>query len=48
MPQTATPDATCGLNQAKNSQTSVEFFNEIGKIRKFRSIRQQAARGQSS
>lgn len=29
MPQTATPDAISGLNQAKNRQTIVEFFNEI-------------------
>jgi hypothetical protein len=33
VPQTATPDATGGLNQAKNRETIVEFFNEIGQLR---------------
>lgn len=30
MPQTATPDATDGLNRTKNRQTIAEFFNGIG------------------
>jgi hypothetical protein len=29
VPQTATPDTPGDLNQAKNRQTIVEFFNEI-------------------
>ena len=33
MPKTATLDAIGSLNQAKNRQISVEFFNEIGQQR---------------
>jgi hypothetical protein len=35
VPQTATPDTPGDLNQAKNRQTIVEFFNEIDPLQTF-------------